>query len=474
MAAPDLGFPNDHDQHPPSSVPGDRHMPRNPFCLYPPAGAPAAEPDLAGNAHHHIHHHASHPMNVFELYHQHLYTRNALHHAPLMHPAFTADEIDHHDDGMQMRLSPISMDSGSPSSEHSNATSGHQSPVRSKGYLSNAFPSGLGLSDHQSAGSNTAQSVKTRMMRAAAKLAGTSVAAAAAASYAGSSADDQSSPDALTELTRARKNSSTKSRRSPSSSAGERKTTARRAEQNRTAQRAFRERRQRYVKDLEVKAAQADALEVRLADAESRLAEIQCIAERLAADRESWMRERELWWRERDEAVTVANTLVRELEASSKENQKFRDLVMSLSAGRKRSLTDTVDFDDLIVDAEKSQKRNKAENADADQMEEEHTSSDSEKLSKDQETDATAEKSRSSNVAHVLRTLLNAATVSPPPMAGGMAGIALAFEGNRPLFTDESAPAAESDFNMPLMMMDYNKVYAPKDSEREEVTETQA
>ncbi|KAJ3149278.1 hypothetical protein HDU86_007001 [Geranomyces michiganensis] len=113
---------------------------------------------------------------------------------------------------------------------------------------------------------------------------------------------------------------------------GDRKTSARRAEQNRTAQRAFRERRQHYVKDLEEKAAQADTLDSRILQADGCLADIQSIAERLAADREAWMREREMWWRERDEAVTLANSLVTELDALNKENCRFREVLDGLSS----------------------------------------------------------------------------------------------------------------------------------------------
>ncbi|KAJ3152648.1 hypothetical protein HDU89_001341 [Geranomyces variabilis] len=113
---------------------------------------------------------------------------------------------------------------------------------------------------------------------------------------------------------------------------GDRKTSARRAEQNRTAQRAFRERRQHYVKDLEAKAAQADTLDSRISHADRRLADIQSIAERLAADREAWMREREMWWRERDEAVSLANSLVTELDVLNKENCRFREVLDGLSS----------------------------------------------------------------------------------------------------------------------------------------------
>ncbi|KAJ3182973.1 hypothetical protein HDU87_007395 [Geranomyces variabilis] len=118
----------------------------------------------------------------------------------------------------------------------------------------------------------------------------------------------------------------------PNSNSGDRKTSARRAEQNRTAQRAFRERRQHYVKDLEAKAAQADTLDSRISQADCRLADIQSIAERLAADREGWMREREMWWRERDEAVSLANSLVTELDVLNKENCRFREVLDGLSS----------------------------------------------------------------------------------------------------------------------------------------------
>ncbi|KAJ3014669.1 hypothetical protein HKX48_005017 [Thoreauomyces humboldtii] len=140
----------------------------------------------------------------------------------------------------------------------------------------------------------------------------------------------------------------------------ERKTSVRRAEQNRTAQRAFRQRRQHYVKDLEAKAQAADAVDAQIAEADARLTDIQCLAERLAVDRENWMRERSLWWTEREEAMDLANALVQDLDSLNKENVKLQEVMMQCRkkidadtsvenpASEKRSATDVLQFSDLL------------------------------------------------------------------------------------------------------------------------------
>ncbi|KAJ3007309.1 hypothetical protein HKX48_009214 [Thoreauomyces humboldtii] len=155
----------------------------------------------------------------------------------------------------------------------------------------------------------------------------------------------------------------------------ERKTTGKRAEQNRAAQRAFRERRQHYVKDLEAKAIAADKIDARLVEADAKLASIQCIAEGLATDREAWIGEREMWWREREEAVSVAGALVQELQALNKENEKFREVLEGLAAttpggtstestlpGRKRSRS--AEFKDLAFAEQVSKRLREATNQD--------------------------------------------------------------------------------------------------------------
>ncbi|KAJ3055369.1 hypothetical protein HK097_010714 [Rhizophlyctis rosea] len=113
------------------------------------------------------------------------------------------------------------------------------------------------------------------------------------------------------------------------------RTSTKRAEQNRAAQRAFRERRQRYIKDLELRSQAADALSAQLLDTTARLAELQHALDALMADRDAWTREREVWWRERDEAVTVAESLARDLEECQRENKRLKDAVWGLWNGEK-------------------------------------------------------------------------------------------------------------------------------------------
>ncbi|RKO89292.1 hypothetical protein BDK51DRAFT_1510, partial [Blyttiomyces helicus] len=57
-----------------------------------------------------------------------------------------------------------------------------------------------------------------------------------------------------------------------------------RAEQNRTAQRAFRERKQRYIKELEVKATLMDSRTSQLQDAESRHRDLRQHVDRLTRE----------------------------------------------------------------------------------------------------------------------------------------------------------------------------------------------
>ena len=114
------------------------------------------------------------------------------------------------------------------------------------------------------------------------------------------------------------------------------RTSTKRAEQNRAAQRAFRERRQRYIKDLELRSQAADALSAQLLDTTARLAELQHALDALMADRDAWTREREVWWRERDEAVTVAESLARDLEECQRENKRLRDAVWGFWNGEQK------------------------------------------------------------------------------------------------------------------------------------------
>ncbi|RKO85552.1 hypothetical protein BDK51DRAFT_38435 [Blyttiomyces helicus] len=105
------------------------------------------------------------------------------------------------------------------------------------------------------------------------------------------------------------------------------KLNAKRAEQNRTAQKAFRERRGKYIKELEEKALKYDRMEDSLHRTSGCLAEAEDAVHRLSLERGAWVRERELWWRERDEAIRVANTLARELEISQRETEKLKEMV---------------------------------------------------------------------------------------------------------------------------------------------------
>ncbi|KAI8996187.1 hypothetical protein BC832DRAFT_522691, partial [Gaertneriomyces semiglobifer] len=57
-----------------------------------------------------------------------------------------------------------------------------------------------------------------------------------------------------------------------------------RAEQNRAAQRAFRERKQRYIKELEVKASLLDTRTEQLNDAENRHRELRSMVDRLTRE----------------------------------------------------------------------------------------------------------------------------------------------------------------------------------------------
>ncbi|KAJ3042050.1 hypothetical protein HDV00_008343 [Rhizophlyctis rosea] len=113
-------------------------------------------------------------------------------------------------------------------------------------------------------------------------------------------------------------------------SASARRVTAKRAEQNRAAQRAFRERKQRYIKELEVKSSLLETRNAQLADSEARHRELTARAEGLKREREVWMKERELWWREREEIFRIVDTLRRELEGLQAENEKLRDVVFGL------------------------------------------------------------------------------------------------------------------------------------------------
>ncbi|KAJ3032826.1 hypothetical protein HDV00_007049 [Rhizophlyctis rosea] len=105
------------------------------------------------------------------------------------------------------------------------------------------------------------------------------------------------------------------------------RTSTKRAEQNRAAQRAFRERRQRYIKDLELRAEASTHLSAQVLETTARLAELQHTLESLIADRDAWTRERAEWWREREEAVRIATRMARELEGVQGENKRLRDAV---------------------------------------------------------------------------------------------------------------------------------------------------
>ncbi|KAJ3180604.1 hypothetical protein HDU85_004008 [Gaertneriomyces sp. JEL0708] len=111
---------------------------------------------------------------------------------------------------------------------------------------------------------------------------------------------------------------------------GSRKVSAKRAEQNRAAQRAFRERKQRYIKELEVKASLLDTRTEQLNDAENRHRELRSMVDRLTRERDVRIKERELWWREREEVFRLVETLRRDMGSMQKQNEKFKELVFNL------------------------------------------------------------------------------------------------------------------------------------------------
>ncbi|KAJ3158958.1 hypothetical protein HDU86_002127 [Geranomyces michiganensis] len=107
-------------------------------------------------------------------------------------------------------------------------------------------------------------------------------------------------------------------------------TSAKRAEQNRAAQRAFRERKQRYIKELEVKAALLDARNGQLGDSEVRHRDLRTMVERLTRERDVRIKERELWWREREEVFRIVDALRKDLEQLHGENERLKEVVFGL------------------------------------------------------------------------------------------------------------------------------------------------
>ncbi|KAJ3163838.1 hypothetical protein HDU88_006173 [Geranomyces variabilis] len=105
---------------------------------------------------------------------------------------------------------------------------------------------------------------------------------------------------------------------------------AKRAEQNRAAQRAFRERKQRYIKELEVKATLLDARNGQLSDSEVRHRDLRTMVERLTRERDVRIKERELWWREREEVFRIVDALRKDLEQLHGENERLKEVVFGL------------------------------------------------------------------------------------------------------------------------------------------------
>ncbi|TPX58070.1 hypothetical protein PhCBS80983_g03370 [Powellomyces hirtus] len=105
---------------------------------------------------------------------------------------------------------------------------------------------------------------------------------------------------------------------------------AKRAEQNRAAQRAFRERKQRYIKELEVKATLLDARHGQLSDSETRHRDLRTMVERLTRERDVRIKERELWWREREEVFRIVDALRKDLEQLHGENERLKEVVFGL------------------------------------------------------------------------------------------------------------------------------------------------
>ncbi|KAJ3012279.1 hypothetical protein HKX48_006357 [Thoreauomyces humboldtii] len=105
---------------------------------------------------------------------------------------------------------------------------------------------------------------------------------------------------------------------------------AKRAEQNRAAQRAFRERKQRYIKELEVKATLLDSRHGQLAESEARHRELRTMVERLTRERDVRIKERELWWREREEVFRVVEGLRKDLDQLHGGNDRLKEVVFGL------------------------------------------------------------------------------------------------------------------------------------------------
>ncbi|TPX42983.1 hypothetical protein SeLEV6574_g05302 [Synchytrium endobioticum] len=105
---------------------------------------------------------------------------------------------------------------------------------------------------------------------------------------------------------------------------------AKRAAQNREAQRSFRERKAKYVAELEAKVKILEARADQSDHIDKRLKDIPILIDRLARERDVRNREQLLWCQERDELSGIVDTLTRDCIGLRQENISLKHAIRSV------------------------------------------------------------------------------------------------------------------------------------------------
>lgn len=108
------------------------------------------------------------------------------------------------------------------------------------------------------------------------------------------------------------------------------KSASKRALQNREAQRAFRERKEKYIKSLEAKVRDMDSVTRQSTALEQRSQQIEYHVQQLSREKDILLKERELWVQERTESWRQVELMRTDMISLQEENQRLRKLTMSL------------------------------------------------------------------------------------------------------------------------------------------------
>ena len=105
---------------------------------------------------------------------------------------------------------------------------------------------------------------------------------------------------------------------------------AKRAQQNREAQRAFRERKEKYIQSLQVRVHEFEEHCALFQNIEARLYDSNIHIANLLREKDIWCQEREQWHKERNDLWNQVEMMRKDMAALRSENQRLRQITLDI------------------------------------------------------------------------------------------------------------------------------------------------